>query len=88
MDDQIIETINDTMEAINRDLEELKWQKYLMMLPEFLEGQGDTRGSILLYLSYLLADTCDYNWGGITPIEMAEFLRDISDAILNITAAS
>lgn len=84
MDGETLDWIRCSMEEIGKGIEELKWQKYLTLLPDtFLRDEADPRSGILLSLSWLLTDLLDGNWEGFTPSKMAEILRDIADAIMN-----
>ena len=70
--------------VIKENLEKLIRQKHLMMLPNrFVER--DARREALLYMAYFIDDTYDYGYLGYTPQDMAQMLRDISDAIYNST---
>ena len=86
MDEDLQEAISCWIEEIRKALEEMKWQKYLMLLPNrFGAVEADPRNLILLYLSWLLTDLGDGNWEGVTAKEVVQILRDIADAIENCT---
>ena len=87
-DNGILETANCWIEEIKKNLEELRWQKYMSVLPNKFEvpiGNNDAPREVLLYFAYLIYDTYDYGYLGYTPREMAQMLRDISVAILDST---
>jgi len=87
MDNEIIEHVASNKQAMGKELEELKRQKYLPLLPNtFLEIPGDPRSTVLLTLSWLLNDLYDCNWYGFTPLGVAKMLREISEAIINSSA--
>ncbi len=84
MDEEIRAWISTSIEEIHKELEELKWQKYLPLLPgKLFTGEGDPRSGILLTLSWLLTDLFDCNWEGFTVKEVVQILRDIADVIEN-----
>ena len=86
MDKETSDWIDCSMGEIAKCIEELKWQKYLMLLPnKFSAVEADPRNLILLYLSWLLTDLFDAHWGGFTPLEVAQIVRDIADAITRCT---
>lgn len=83
MDVEGLERVNSWVTEIRKQLDELFWQSHLELLPnEFLRDQ---RSVVLVYLSYLLEDLNDISWLGFTPREIANLLRDISDAIEKAT---
>ena len=79
--------ISSSIEEIQRCIEDMKWQKLLTLFPDefgVVEG-GDPRSKVLLTLSWLLTDLFDTNWARFTPIDVVQILRDIADAITNVT---
>ena len=69
------------MKEIRKELEELKGQKYLPLLPNKLSWPvNDPRSGILDTLSLILLDYVE-----VTAKEMVQILRDIADAIEKCT---
>ncbi len=84
MDNELLEYVYAWMEEIEKRIWELGLQKHFELLPDKFIG-GDLRGAILIYLSYLLIDSCDGGWI-YSPKKLAELLKNVADAILECTA--
>lgn len=81
MDEEVGGWIHYNMEEIRKALEELRWQKYLPLLPNKLSWPvNDPRGGILGTLSVILLD-----FEEVTAKEVVQILRDIADAIEKCT---
>ena len=84
MDNELLEDVYAWMEEIEKRIWELGLQKHFELLPDkFIDC--DLRGTILIYLSYLLIDSCDDGWI-YSPKKLAELLKNVADAILECTA--
>ncbi len=84
MDKELLEHVYAWMEEIENRIWELGLQKHFELLPDKFIG-CDPRGTILIYLSYLIIDSCDCEWI-YSPKKLAELLKNVADAILECTA--